>query len=86
MPKSVYSPNYDRFRALLIQARKAAGLSQTDVAAHLGRPQSYVSKIESGERRLDMIEFLELAQVLNIDVVTFIKNLQHELVPRQSDL
>ncbi|WP_137669231.1 helix-turn-helix domain-containing protein [Sphaerospermopsis reniformis] len=41
----------------------------------LKRPQSYVSKYERGERRLDVIEFLELAQVLEIDPLTFIENL-----------
>lgn len=79
MPKSVHSLGYDHFRALLIQARKAAGLSQIEVATRLQRPQSYVSKVENGERRLDLIEFLELARVLDIDVGTFIQQLQRDL-------
>jgi transcriptional regulator with XRE-family HTH domain len=76
MPKSAFSPQYERFRALLVQARKGAGLTQYDLAQRLERPQSYVSKYENGERRLDLIEFLNLAAVLNIDVVTFIEALQ----------
>lgn len=76
MPKSVHSPSYNRFRALLIQARKAAALTQAEVAARLGRPQSYISKIESGERRLDLIEFLELAPILGLDAAAVIQQLQ----------
>lgn len=75
MPKSVFSPKYERFRGLLIQARKDAGLTQSDLAARLGRPQSYVSKYENGERRLDLIEFLDIADILNIHVPTFLDDL-----------
>ena len=73
--KSVYTTQYRRFRALLIQARKAAGLTQVALAAQLNRPQSFVSKVERGERRLDVIEFLEVARVLRLDVVTFLSKL-----------
>jgi transcriptional regulator with XRE-family HTH domain len=52
---------------LLIEARKTAGLTQHDVAAGLKRPQSFVSKVEQGERRLDVIEFLELCRLIGID-------------------
>lgn len=76
MPKSVFSPRYERFRELLIQARKNAGLTQRELADRLKRPQSYVSKYENGERRLDLIEFLEVADLLTIDVVAFIHDLQ----------
>lgn len=79
MPKSVFSPAYDHFRELLIQARKDAGLTQREVATRLDRPQSYVSKYENGERRLDVVEFLELAAILDIDVVRFIHTLQASL-------
>jgi transcriptional regulator with XRE-family HTH domain len=78
MPKSVFSPQYRRFRELLIQARKAAELTQSELADRLKRPQSFVSKYENGERRLDLIEFLDVATVLNIDVVAFIHELQQE--------
>ncbi|BAZ82676.1 MAG: helix-turn-helix domain-containing protein [Dolichospermum sp.] len=60
---------------MLIDARKVANLTQAELSAKLKRPQSYVSKYERGERRLDVIEFLELAQVLEIDPLTFIENL-----------
>jgi transcriptional regulator with XRE-family HTH domain len=82
MPKSVYTPLYERFRELLVQARKNAGLTQSELADLLRRPQSYVSKYENGERRLDLIEFLELAPLLHINVAAFIRELQEPLPPQ----
>ncbi|MEH1849488.1 MAG: helix-turn-helix transcriptional regulator [Nostoc sp.] len=75
MPKSVFSEEYNRFRQLLIEARKAAKLTQAELSAKLKLPQSYVSKYERGERRLDVIEFLQVAQVLEIDPLAFIEEL-----------
>lgn len=75
MTKSVFTPNYDRFRQLLIQARKEANLTQVELADKLAKPQSYVSKYERGERRLDVIEFLEIAQAIGIDPHTFLRTL-----------
>lgn len=76
--KSVFSHVYLLFRQLLVQARKDAGLTQAELAAKLNRPQSYVSKYESGERRLDVIEFLEVARSLGFDAATFIRVLQQQ--------
>ena len=73
--KSVYTQQYRRFRVLLIQARKAAGLTQVELAAQLNRPQSFVSKVERGERRLDVIEFLEVARALQLDLQAFLQQL-----------
>ncbi|QBE94052.1 XRE family transcriptional regulator [Sphingomonas paucimobilis] len=53
--------------AKLVQARKEQGLTQEDVARRLGKPQQYVSRYEVGERRLDMVEFLDAASVLGVD-------------------
>ncbi|MEX2288343.1 MAG: helix-turn-helix transcriptional regulator [Planctomycetaceae bacterium] len=75
MTRSVFTKRYDRFRKLLIDARKSAGLSQADVAAKLKRNQTFVSKYERGERRLDVIEFLEVARVLGFDPLKFIRQL-----------
>ncbi|MEH1789844.1 MAG: helix-turn-helix transcriptional regulator [Nostoc sp.] len=75
MPKSVFSEEYNRFRQLLIEARKAAKLTQAELSAKLELPQSYVSKYERGERRLDVIEFLQVAQILEIDPLAFIEEL-----------
>jgi transcriptional regulator with XRE-family HTH domain len=54
----------ERYRMLLVrlrEARKAAGMSQEDVAAALGVPQKYISRVETGERRIDPLELQELA-------------------------
>ncbi len=57
---------YELFQNALLEARQAQNLTQTEVATRLGKPQSYVSKYESGERRLDVIEFLEICKVLRV--------------------
>lgn len=62
---------------MLIQAREEAGLNQRDLSAKMSRPQSYVSKYERGERRLDFVEFLEVAEALGIDPVDFIEKLSN---------
>lgn len=50
-------------------ARKRAGLSQEELARRLGKPQSYVSKYENGERRLDVVEVAEIAEAMGIDAL-----------------
>lgn len=59
----------DRYRALigkLVEARKAAGLSQEALALKLGRHQQFVSRYEIGERRLDVVEFVDVARALGV--------------------
>ena len=67
MTRSVSSKEYEQFRQFLIEARKRKGLTQTQVAERLGKPQTFVSKYERGKRRLDIVEFLEVANVLELD-------------------
>lgn len=67
MAKSLHTPEYEYFRSLLVAAREKAGLTQADVSAELKRPQSFVAKYEGGERRLDVIEFLQVCNALGID-------------------
>ena len=64
MPVSLRSPRHRALQALLADLRAAAGLTQMDVANRLARPQSFVSKYESGERRLDIIEFIDVVRAL----------------------
>lgn len=61
-----------RVQRLLVEARAAAGLSQQALASKLGRPQSFVSKYERGERRLDVGELVELAATLGLDAAEFV--------------
>ena len=63
LSKEDYRDAYARFCERLRQARQNAGLSQAQVALHLGRPQSFISKVESGERRLDFVELQVLARL-----------------------
>ncbi|WP_145754403.1 helix-turn-helix domain-containing protein [Nitrospirillum amazonense] len=67
MFKTLRSPRQQHLQNLLIELRKSRGLTQTDVATRLGRPQSFVAKYEGGERRLDVVEFLDVAQALGAD-------------------
>ena len=75
MTRSVFSGKYDLFRQLLIETRKEAGLTQVGLAEKLAHPQSYVSKYERGERRLDVIEFLEVAWAIGIDPFAFLRTI-----------
>jgi ribosome-binding protein aMBF1 (putative translation factor) len=67
---------YERFQQMLVEARHKSGLSQQEVADRLGRPQTYVSKCELGTRRMDVVEFLEMAEVLGFDPTAFIRKLK----------
>jgi transcriptional regulator with XRE-family HTH domain len=62
MPRSSRSPRQARLQQLLIEQRVLAGLTQVELAGRLKRPQSFVSKYENGERRLDVIELVEVAE------------------------
>jgi transcriptional regulator with XRE-family HTH domain len=63
----MFSDAYGRMLEVLVEARRDRALTQTDVAAALGKPQSFVAKIEGGERRLDLIEFCVLAEAMGAD-------------------
>jgi ribosome-binding protein aMBF1 (putative translation factor) len=73
MAKAKFSPTYTKLRLLLTESRMAAGLSQVDLASKLGKPQSYVSKVESGERRIDVVEFVEFVRALGADPVRMLR-------------
>lgn len=62
MPKSIRSPRHQRLIDALIEARREAELTQAALAERLGRPQSFIAKVENGERRLDVIEFIDLVE------------------------
>ena len=75
MTNSIFTDRYNRFRLSLIEARKAKDLTQVELAKTLKRPQSFVSKYERGERRLDVVEFFEVARALGVDPLGFLKEL-----------
>ncbi len=78
MPRDLRTSRYTRLRSLILDARKGAGLSQAAVAEKLGRPQSYVADIERNERRIDVIEFLALAEAIGFDPVKALQRVQAE--------
>jgi len=61
--RTLHSEAYERFLERLRRARHDADLTQMEVARHLGRPQSFVSKCESGERRVDVVELAKFARL-----------------------
>jgi transcriptional regulator with XRE-family HTH domain len=69
----------ETLRALLISLRSEAGLRQADLAERLGKPQSFVSKYENGERRLDLSEVYSICAAFNISFVTFAERLERTL-------
>ena len=69
----IYSPEYQHFLTRLRQARKDAGLTQREVAKRLGNPQSFVSKCESGERRIDVIELAVFAKMYGKPLEWFVQ-------------
>ncbi|MGO4452541.1 helix-turn-helix domain-containing protein [Arthrobacter sp. RAF14] len=78
MDKSIYSEEYREFRELLKRLRVEAGIRQVDLAETLGVPQSFVSKYESGERRLDVIETARIANALGTTMQRIVESLASE--------
>jgi len=76
MAKSLHTPEYDYFRTLLVTAREKAGLTQVEVSTRVSRPQSFVAKYEGGERRLDVVEFIEVCAALGVDPHAVLTELQ----------
>ncbi len=71
--KTIYQEPYLRLVQALVQARKNAGLTQTQVAEKLSKPQSYIAKVEGADRKLDVMEFVELCQAIDADATVLIK-------------
>jgi transcriptional regulator with XRE-family HTH domain len=71
--------------ALLREVRREAGLRQTDLAKKLDKPQSYVSKYESGERRLDLLELEQVCQAIGIRLKVLVERFEKAQAPRNTD-
>ena len=76
MPRSVHTTAYKWLCQTLVAARHKAGLTQAQVAEGIGRPQSFVAKVEGGERRLDVVELVEICRLLSADPEKIIRSLQ----------
>ena len=73
MPKTIYTKEHKSLIERLVKARKESGLDQNDVARLLGKTQSYVSKLESGQRRIDVVQLKEFAKIYKKSLEYFIK-------------
>ncbi len=76
MPKLANNLDYDRFRSVLRDMRREAGLRQSELADRLGRPQSFVSKYESGQRRLDFVEVERVCKALGASLRELISRIE----------
>jgi len=72
MQKSIFTRRQAVLQSLLRQTRLDAGMRQIDLAHRLGHPQSFVSKYESGERRLDLIELQQICEALDTTLAEFV--------------
>ena len=73
MPRAIYTKDHNEIVERLKEARLEIGLGQVEVAEKLGRTQSYVSKIESGQRRFDVLQLKEFAKLYKKPLDYFVK-------------
>lgn len=76
MEKTLTSDRHKVLIGFLIEQREAAGLTQAELALRIGEYQSFVARLESGQRRVDVIELLELAEVIGFDPVALVESLR----------
>jgi transcriptional regulator with XRE-family HTH domain len=82
MARSTHHPSYQTLLTLLRDLRERAGITQLALAESLGNTQTFISKIERGERRIDVVEFVEICDALGVDpVVSFREFLKRRSLP-----
>jgi transcriptional regulator with XRE-family HTH domain len=74
--RSVFSREYQSLMMLLVEARKERGITQRQLAERLGKDQSFVSKIERGVRRLDVLEFMEVTEAIGVDAFDLLRKMR----------
>ena len=77
--KAKLAPELRILGEVLVRARERAKLKQSDLAARLGLPASYLSKIESGTRRLDVIELIRIAEAMGVDAAEIVREVRETL-------
>ena len=75
MPKTIPSPLQKKLVAMLVEERRKAGLRQVDLAEKMGVYQSWVTHMESGQRRIDVIELIELSRAIGFDAAGMVRKL-----------
>lgn len=78
MPKTIFSGGQERLLKFLRDEREKAGLAQVELAKKLGVPQSCVSKVESGERRVDLVELQNICKALGISLLKFVRAVRRQ--------
>lgn len=79
MKKSIHTRDYEVFRRQLREARERAGITQVELAAKLETTQSFVSKVELGDSRLDVIQLRAILDAIGVRLADFIDQLEKEL-------
>jgi transcriptional regulator with XRE-family HTH domain len=85
MARSLHTDAYAKLLLSLVTARKLCGITQVELAKRLKKPQQFVSKIETGERRLDVLEFIAIARALNIPPDKLLTRMLNKL-PKSFDI
>lgn len=85
MEKSIYSIQHECLIKLLRQTRIEKKLTQVGLARKIKQPQSFVSKYESGERRIDLVELRFICKALEISTDDFLKRFEEEITPYESE-
>jgi transcriptional regulator with XRE-family HTH domain len=84
MKKSVHTPEYASLRSELRGAREKAGLSQRELAGRLKVPHSWVAKVETGERRIDLVEFCWFVSACGLDANSISEKLVRQIISKTS--
>lgn len=82
--KSIYKPEYQVLLKMLREMRDGAGLNQDELAALLSRPQSYVSNVERGRRRQDLLQLRDHCQACGQDLTGFVEQLDKAIASEHS--
>ena len=79
MEKSIHSAHYAEFLKILKKVRQDAGLTQTELAQKIGETQTFISKCERGERRIDLVELRTLCQAFGLSLKQFVSTLERAI-------
>lgn len=80
MEKTVWSQGNEALVALIREKRLAAGMNQTQVAKAFGQRQTWLSHLESGDRRIDVVEFVKLGQIIGFDAAEELRKLTPKIL------